>query len=127
MVDIKEKEPCIEILYPLLIHYSPEAAVLYGYLKNLYIKALNASGSNRPKGFTLQLERWDIQDQTGLSAGKQVDAETDLNGAGLVNGFQLKNQKIEYYIHPQNEEKLRRFVYSMRNKWHVYTGDENEK
>jgi hypothetical protein len=117
MRDLKETEPKIEILFPLLAYCSPEAAILYGYLKSIAkIDALKGS-RNEDVSNHLATNRWQIKGITGLSNGKQIDAEQDLVGAGLVQGFSDDEGNVEYYIHPENEEKLRRFFNSRSYAW----------
>ena len=119
MLDLKNKEPRIEIFYPLLIHYSPEAAVLYGYLKNVYNDSFNKIKFRGENGLVLKLKRFEIEEKTGLSIGQQIDAEKDLIGAGLANGLELRDQLIEYAVFPKNEDRLRRFVNAYRHEWKI--------
>ena len=114
---MKTHEPQIQILYPLLIHYSPEAAILYGYLKQLcQVKGvLKKYGEDAYYQFILK--RYDIELATGLSVGEQIDAETELIGADIVIGNSLEGERVQYFLYPNKEDSLRRFVYSKRYSW----------
>jgi len=117
MLDMKIHEPDIQILYPLLIHYSPEAAILYGYLKQL----CEANGALKKHGedayYHFVIKRYEIELATGLSVGEQIDAETELIGADIVIGSSMEGERVQYFLYPNKEDSLRRFVYSKRWAW----------
>ena len=117
MLDMKTHEPNIKIFYPLLIHYSPEAAILYGYLKEYCCKNVVLKMQGEKAYYHFSIARYEIEQATGLSYGEQVDAEVELIGADIAIGSGLNNDRVDFYLYPNREDSLRRFVYSRRCNW----------
>ena len=117
MLDLKSLEPKIEVFYPLLLQYSPDAAILYGYLKHLIIeKDLHIKQLGNESYYDVNTSRYEIKLATGLSEGKQIDAEIELIHANLAISFEHKGN-VGYDLYPCNEDCLRRYVNKTQNKW----------
>ena len=112
MNDLKQQEPDIQIFYPLLINSSSNAAILYGYLKTCCLDQHREEGH-----YVFNLKRFDVKWATGLSFGQQIDAEQQLDGADLITANRIPGDWVEYWVYPENEDRLRRFVYSKRANW----------
>ncbi len=119
MQNPRNLDPDIHIYYPLLIHYGVNAAVLWGWVQyQLMVKKLHITDIGMDT-YHMHVSRWQIKEEIGLSFGEQIDAELALLGADLVTSSPVKFDEASYYAMPLNEEKLRYFVNSKRQKWDV--------
>lgn len=118
MLDLKETEPKLELFYPLVLHYSVNAAILFSYLLLLAEKQYGVDLSNEDlkhdKSFIIKVDDFDLCEALNMTRGQFIDASRDLIGADLGDG---PHDKDRYYIWPGHRKKLRAFVYRMRNNW----------
>lgn len=120
MLDFKDTEPKLELFYPLVLHYSANAAILFSYLLYLteqkYGYDLSNEDLDHNVSFHIEIDDYDLCQTLNMTKGEFFDAALDLLGADLADGPDVRS---EFTIWPGHRKKLRSFVYSQRYNWNI--------